>query len=198
MMFYGDFHPNGNLWVFLTHFETFLSACPGIMECKKYEYFYNHLHLGWDAEDWYEEFKKLTPGVLTLWATLCKYFHIKWLDANPKKIYSKSQKFPHPPISQSWSQPIDCTPVIPKHKPTTPKFTTSTFTSKMTPKAAKSCSNAYSSSHNVIEWLSEPLLPMMSPIYAHTSPHEFPCPPNWLAFWSVTKCQTAHWHQVRI
>ena len=78
MMFYSNFRFDEDAQAFLAYFEKDLTTwLLGPMESKKYKQFHNFLHLGWDAEEWYEEFENSAPEVLTSWETLCKHFHVK-------------------------------------------------------------------------------------------------------------------------
>ena len=157
-MFYNNFQPNEDRRAFLTYFETDLTMWPlEPMESKKCQQFHNFLHLGWDAEDWYEEFENLALEVLTSWESLCKHFCVKWLGANLKilleilEIHAPTtctammmpiaigyedtpQHFLSPTTS---SQPSNDAPTIPKLNPILPKPTTAPLANKMMPKATK-------------------------------------------------------------
>ena len=109
MWFYGDFHPNKDARAFLAFIETYLTENLHLMESQKCETLYNHLYLGWEADDWYEELESSAPEVLTSWSMLHNHFHVKWLGASPSTLF----KIP------KCNPPIICTATTIPHESTT-------------------------------------------------------------------------------
>ena len=81
-MFYGDRQRSENPRDFLYHFEEHLASLPNPSESRKCEHFYLHCRSGFNAEEWYENFEKNSPSIITSWSTLCKHFCVKWLGAS--------------------------------------------------------------------------------------------------------------------
>ena len=50
--------------------------------------------MGWDAEEWYEDFENSSPEVISSWSTLRKHFRIKWLGANPNVLLGITETKP--------------------------------------------------------------------------------------------------------
>ena len=86
MWFYSDFCPNKDAQAFLAFIERYLFENPHLTEPQKCEALYNHLRLGWEVDNWYEELESSAPEVLTSWPTLCNHFCIKWLGTSPSTL----------------------------------------------------------------------------------------------------------------
>src|ERR1700692_2480136 len=109
-MFYGDYRCSENPQAFLYDFKEHLATLPDVSESRKCEHFYLNCRSGFDAKEWYENFKQNSPSVITLWSTLRKHFCIKWLGASTNILLE-----------------------IPKQKPvTTTQICTATITSRET------------------------------------------------------------------
>jgi hypothetical protein len=85
-IFYGDYRCSKNPQNFLYDFEEHLTSLPDLTESRKCEHFYLNCRLGFNAEEWYENFEQNSLSVIALWSTLRKHFCVKWLGASSDSL----------------------------------------------------------------------------------------------------------------